>query len=1219
MSWNFASIRRSFFDHPLVARELAVGLTAGKMAMVFSLVVLAYGIVDGGILLILLESGGRVSGGMLGALFHLAHTSLAFGLLTLLLPLRVAGHIEGPRAGRAFDQVVVTGISPLRMTFGNWVFALVYAAQLLLVSLPFSAVAHSFGGVSWSEVFQSYGLLLIYGNVIIAVTLGCCVAEREWLGVPGAIFIFVVLGSISGHPEVRALVALCTPLRLLYAESFSTIEGSGQSLDLTPIVLGQEVPVALYTAILWVVIAAPFLVLVVFGPAHDFVAGLNVFGSVQAPGTEKRRRVFRRLRAALTRRVEVAFYYENQPAWCQRWEFLARVGIGCVCVLAVWVICASFVPPNRGWSFSQDSGFHLPFLFMQITFVAWILSLGQTKSRMAYRVRLGGRFMRRGLVHDACFLLLASCLFLLCLLIDSTRLAPTSGGSQSYSVYEGRLHNYVLATLIALSQLYLFGRLTLKPISNPGAWRGLMFFGVFVVAFAPLILTAILQELVSLERVSPLLSWPAFASPFSLFQRDFAWDERFFRFVVVHLVFAGLQVSLGLMWMARFRREATKAPRTNEVGAGATVLLIALGTMIVSARTARAQNAPDALRRAGVDLVEITRGFDGVVFEASTDFYTLVVANRSPDTVRVVVRFADYSDPGVESEVGAQTTSTLRLEGGSAGRSLTWPGAPVQLEVHAGDAAHLFEVAPARVLIAAEESFLLVSENGDRAYEWASARAQRDEFRSVRPSVLPESALHYEGVSAVVIGDVDLSRRTTAQRRALLDFVRLGGTLVLTSDVRIDALQRDPDWGEVWASATERLESTDFGDFKLIRFDDGEEHSLELAGSGGTPSTEVTVISRRDVGFGSICHLAFSPMGRLPPAESLTKRFWSQLSGTIPRSQFPVSFQARNRRLPDSPQALGSAMVFYGIYLLLIGPCLLLVFRGRQRRVRLWIYVVALPIIFALLTPLLQAVIHSHSSFGSEDVLEYVPARGQAGAIAQIRLRSSGRQRHRLEVVGRDVSTFDESWSSVEARSEAAEHRMIQLDVVPWGRGSANALAWSDRPRGATAHATALPNGQIQVTASGIESATGGVFAAAFVFGDGVSEDARTVPLVGGTLKVKLRTAKRSSTRSQRNVSRLGRTLDDRGDIVWGGSRIRIGSRGERGPVVYLLWEASRRGGALRTQSDEVSFRRSLSVTGELQREQLLSQPQVIEESGELYESFRRRFILMEVPVTQAE
>src|SRR6185295_17927080 len=102
----------------------------------------------------------------LGLVLHGINSAVIYGLLAVLLPLQAARIFEAQRLDHVFDQLVVTGVRPARLHFGNWASAMAFTAALLAATLPYQAFAHAVNGASLLEIARDYAILFAYSNVI---------------------------------------------------------------------------------------------------------------------------------------------------------------------------------------------------------------------------------------------------------------------------------------------------------------------------------------------------------------------------------------------------------------------------------------------------------------------------------------------------------------------------------------------------------------------------------------------------------------------------------------------------------------------------------------------------------------------------------------------------------------------------------------------------------------------------------------------------------------------------------------------------------------------------------------------------------------------------------------------------------------------------------------------------------------------------------------------
>ncbi|OVE82426.1 hypothetical protein BVY04_00965 [bacterium M21] len=68
------------------------------------------------------------------------------GMFTIFVPLRVSGLFWGPRLGRYLDQIVLSGITPVRYFFGKMVSINLFVMMFLCASIPYFIFSIALGG-----------------------------------------------------------------------------------------------------------------------------------------------------------------------------------------------------------------------------------------------------------------------------------------------------------------------------------------------------------------------------------------------------------------------------------------------------------------------------------------------------------------------------------------------------------------------------------------------------------------------------------------------------------------------------------------------------------------------------------------------------------------------------------------------------------------------------------------------------------------------------------------------------------------------------------------------------------------------------------------------------------------------------------------------------------------------------------------------------------------
>lgn len=232
--------------------------------------------------------------------------------LTLVVPLRAVGLLDGPRWRGYMDQVITTGITPLRYHAGKWATSQPFFLALLGASLPFVTLFGLLGGATLGHTVLAYVVLYAYANLLLLVTMALGVIVHEGVALVGTLVLFAALMGVDFSPAPSSL-ACFTPVRFLIQPIVPILAQSPalERLYGAPHPFGLELPWAVWALGLWAFVGGLALLTLALGPLHGFPPGLNNFGGVVLPG-DGTRTFFRRVRPFVARRVELAFLFENR-------------------------------------------------------------------------------------------------------------------------------------------------------------------------------------------------------------------------------------------------------------------------------------------------------------------------------------------------------------------------------------------------------------------------------------------------------------------------------------------------------------------------------------------------------------------------------------------------------------------------------------------------------------------------------------------------------------------------------------------------------------------------------------------------------------------------------------------------------------------------------------------------------------------------------------------
>ena len=256
-----------------------------------------------------------------GQLLGLILMGGAAAFATLLIPMRIGTVFMGPRIGRYFDQIVLSGISPLRFLIGKVTSQNLFLALALFLLLPWFVLVLALGGLEGPVFLGNLILVWLYCMMLAMVMLWLSLYVNEILAMLFLMYVAAgvcVLGSLPISVfSVQPFVV--TPFPALMHSVYQAVEAA--DIDRSQSYLSVFVSCALgMSAVTGMALAG-----IALGPLYGIVRDNSTFGEVVRAGDSKRKRRFR-IRHHIQRPSEIAFFYENRGDKFRRHEVLVRWG-----------------------------------------------------------------------------------------------------------------------------------------------------------------------------------------------------------------------------------------------------------------------------------------------------------------------------------------------------------------------------------------------------------------------------------------------------------------------------------------------------------------------------------------------------------------------------------------------------------------------------------------------------------------------------------------------------------------------------------------------------------------------------------------------------------------------------------------------------------------------------------------------------------------------------
>ena len=240
----------------------------------------------------------------------------------------------GPRVGGYFDQIVLSGITPLRFLIGKATSQNLLLGLALFLLVPYMVLSLTLGGVEFEYLIAALILVWLYCMMLALVTLWLSLYLNELLsglivvGAAGALLGFGVF-PVSNQPFV------VTPMPVLIYPVLKAIP------SVSEFVTRSFWEVFAACSIGMTAVSSGALLGLYMGPLYGIIRENSMFGEVVRQGDTKRKRWFR-VRLHIQRPSEIASFYENRGSALQKHEGIVRWGLSfiglCAATVAVYMI-----------------------------------------------------------------------------------------------------------------------------------------------------------------------------------------------------------------------------------------------------------------------------------------------------------------------------------------------------------------------------------------------------------------------------------------------------------------------------------------------------------------------------------------------------------------------------------------------------------------------------------------------------------------------------------------------------------------------------------------------------------------------------------------------------------------------------------------------------------------------------------------------------------------
>lgn len=307
-----------------------------------------------------------------GQLMGLVLLGGASAFATFLIPLRLATVFWEPRLGRYFDQVVISGISPLRYVIGKALSQNLFLGLILFLLIPYFVLSLALGGVDFRFFLACLFLVWLYCMSLALATLWASLYVNDLVAALVVMVVAATIAIMGCNPWTMEL-AILSPFPALFQPLYAAIP---TNIGIVP----PSFPhVFASCAIAMSAFSVAALFAIALGPLYGIVSENSTFGEVVREGDARRKRWFR-VRVHIQRPSEISFFYVNRSAWFTRWEALIRWGVGFavlvfLLVISELILCKHMLDTAPSWGKGPEFARFFHIMVLTIHGIALLLAI----------------------------------------------------------------------------------------------------------------------------------------------------------------------------------------------------------------------------------------------------------------------------------------------------------------------------------------------------------------------------------------------------------------------------------------------------------------------------------------------------------------------------------------------------------------------------------------------------------------------------------------------------------------------------------------------------------------------------------------------------------------------------------------------------------------------------------------------------------------------------